>query len=66
MSNSSEMKLSEFIKILNGVKKMYGDLLVWGECEECGASDLYVWTLTSNQESWVTIQVSGNGEDKDY
>jgi len=32
MSNSSEMKLSEFIKILNGVKKMYGDLLVWGEC----------------------------------
>lgn len=66
MSNSSEMKISDFIKILNDVKKMYGDLLVWGECEECGASDLYVWTLTLDQESWVILQVSGNGEDEGY
>jgi hypothetical protein len=53
------MKLSEFISILERVKKEHGDLPVVGECEECQRTDLTVWTLTGASEmEKVIIQVS--------
>jgi hypothetical protein len=59
---TSTMKVSEFIHILEGVKKEFGDLPVWGECDECASSDMYVWVLTAATEmEAVIIQVSGTG-----
>jgi hypothetical protein len=63
-SASSTMKVSELIKILESVKRMYGDLPVWGECGECQTADLYVWVLTAASEmDAVIIQVSSLGGD---
>lgn len=59
---TSTMKVSEFIHILEGVKRNFGDLPVWGECDECNTSDMYVWVLTAaNEMEAVIIQVSGTG-----
>lgn len=61
---SSIMSISEFIHILEGVKKDFGDLPVWGECENCTSSDMYVFVLTAaNETEAVIIQVSGGLEE---
>ena len=59
---SSTMTVSEFIHILEGVKRKHGDLPVWGECDECATTDMYVWVLTAaNEMDAVIIQLSGTG-----
>lgn len=59
---TSTMKVSEFIDILEAVKKEHGDLPVWGECERCGTSDMSVWVLTAATEmDAVVILVSDTG-----
>jgi len=56
---TSTMNISEFISILENVKKRYGNLPVWGECEDCGTIDMDVWVLTAaNEMNAVIIQVS--------
>jgi hypothetical protein len=56
---TSTMTVSEFIRILEGVKREFGDLPVRGECENCTTSDMYVWVLTAASEmEAVIIQVS--------
>jgi len=58
----SPMKVSDLINILEAVKYRHGDLPIWGECDECTSSDMYVWVLTAATEmEAVIIQVSGTG-----
>jgi hypothetical protein len=52
---TSTMTVSEFIHILEGVKKKFGDLPVLGECEDCTASDMYVWVITAADETEAVI-----------
>lgn len=63
---SEQMKISQFIKILERVKDQFGDLPVEGSCEECGSSGLNVWTMWGPELGHVEIQVSGvTGEEED-
>lgn len=55
------MNISQLINILESVKKEYGDLPVWGECDNCTTEDMQVWVVTSaTKMDALTIQVSGN------
>lgn len=61
----STMKVSELINILESVKRKYGDLPVWGECNDCTTSDMNVWVLTAATEmDAVIIQVSSDQLDE--
>ncbi len=51
----STMTISEFIRILEGAKKNFGDLPVLGECEDCTRGDMYVWVLTAADETEAVI-----------
>ncbi len=59
---SSTMTVSQLIHVLELVEHDFGDLPVWGECDECGCSDMYVWLLNAkNETEALIIQVSGTG-----